>query len=91
MYTLNAFEHPVLARVRLLGACALKEEIPTGTLYVFVDASTTRLKTEAIRRAVLEACPGRRIYTCVRARLARGGAGPIASVRSSRTDDARSA
>ena len=97
MYKLISFEHPVLARIRLLGGCAIKEEVPTGALYVFVDSAASRLETQAIRRAIAEACPGRRVVTCVRARLAASAprllldATPIARVAPTRVHDSRSA
>jgi len=69
VYILKAFDHPVLDAVRVFGACALKEETPTGSLYVFLEPHTSDFEKQRIHREVTEACPGRRVYLCVRARV----------------------
>jgi hypothetical protein len=71
MYTLHPIAHPVLDRVRLLGARELKVEKPTGHLYVFVDADTTRHDLRAIRSCLSETWPDQRVIVSVRASLAR--------------------
>ena len=74
--TLKAFDHPVFDSIRLLGACALKEETPTGALYVFIEPLASTLEKQRIHRKVVEACPGRRVVLCVRARLPKCHARP---------------
>jgi hypothetical protein len=50
MYTLNPIVHPVLDRIRPLGACYLKEERPTGQVYAFVDPSASPADIRSIRK-----------------------------------------
>jgi len=67
MYKLVALPHPVLSRIASLGACELREEVPTGVVLVSVRPAAPKDRIDAIRSEVRRAFPGRSVVVSVRA------------------------
>ena len=67
MYKLVALPHPVLSRIASLGACELREELPTRAVLVSVRPSAPKDRIDAIRTEVRRAFPDRPVNVSIRA------------------------